>query len=182
MAYGCNPLCDALIQPQFEYCSPVWENCGKTLLDRLQKLQNRAAWVLIFSCYDADAGFLIHSWIQQLGWKHLFTRGCFPFTKNSRFEFSEISVSNGTGLYSVITWSVFASGFLTPFIVRVQTVRLETFEWNTRIFENTEISTFQEHWKGCPKFSKIFSGKDPIPFDSHPKFSKISSNGKRPRR
>ena len=42
MAYVCDPLCDALIQPQFEYCSAVWENCGKTLLDRLQKLQNRA--------------------------------------------------------------------------------------------------------------------------------------------
>ena len=71
--------------------------------------------------------------------------GRFPFTKNFRFEFSKISVSNGTGLYSVITWSVFASGYLTPFIVCVQTVRLETFEWNTRIFENTEISTFREH-------------------------------------
>ena len=67
MAYVCDPLCDALIQPQFEYCSPVWGNCGKTLLDRLQKLQNRAARVLTFSCYDAGVRLLI----QQLGLKHL---------------------------------------------------------------------------------------------------------------
>ena len=34
---------NALIQSQFDYCNIVWCNCGKTLFDRLQKLQNRAA-------------------------------------------------------------------------------------------------------------------------------------------
>ena len=46
----------ALIQSQFEYCNIVWGNCGKTLFDRLQKLQNRAA--LTFSRYDADSNRL----------------------------------------------------------------------------------------------------------------------------
>ena len=45
-------------------------NCGKTLLDRLQKLQNRAARVLTFSCYDSDTGCLV----QKLGWKNLCTQ------------------------------------------------------------------------------------------------------------
>ena len=46
---------NALIQSQFDYCNIVWGNCGKTLFDRLQKLQNRAARGLTFSRYDADA-------------------------------------------------------------------------------------------------------------------------------
>ena len=37
---------NALIQSQFDYCNIVWGNCGKTLFERLQKLQNRAARVL----------------------------------------------------------------------------------------------------------------------------------------
>ena len=49
---------NALVQPHFEYCSIVWENCGKTLFDKLQKLQNRAARSLTSSSYDADAGSL----------------------------------------------------------------------------------------------------------------------------
>ena len=50
---------NALIQSHFDYCNLVWGNCGKTLFDRLQKLQNRAARVLTFSSYDADANRLI---------------------------------------------------------------------------------------------------------------------------
>ena len=37
---------NALIQSHFDYCNIDWGNkgnCGKTLSDRLQKLQNRAA-------------------------------------------------------------------------------------------------------------------------------------------
>lgn len=58
---------NALIQPHFDYCSTVWGNCGKTLFEKLQKLQNRAARVLTSSSYDADAVYLL----RQLGWKDL---------------------------------------------------------------------------------------------------------------
>ena len=61
---------NALIQSQFDYCNIVWGNCGKTLFDRLQKLQNRAARVLTFSKYDADANHLF----RQLNWKDLSTQ------------------------------------------------------------------------------------------------------------
>ena len=57
-------------QPHFDYCSIVWGNCGKTLSERLQKLQNRAARILTSSSYDADARYLL----QQLGWKDLITQ------------------------------------------------------------------------------------------------------------
>ena len=61
---------NALIQSQFDYCNIVWVNCGKTLFDRPQKLQNRAARVLTFSRYDADANRLF----RQLNWKDLSTQ------------------------------------------------------------------------------------------------------------
>ena len=60
----------ALIQSHLDYCSLVWGNCGKTLFDRLQKLQNRAGRVLTFSSYDADANRLI----RQLDWRDLSTQ------------------------------------------------------------------------------------------------------------
>ena len=34
---------NALIQPYFDYCCEVWDTLGKGLRERLQKLQNRAA-------------------------------------------------------------------------------------------------------------------------------------------
>ena len=61
---GVNPLpalhCvyNALIQSQFDYCNIAWDNCGKTLFDRLQKLQNRVARVLTFRRYAADVNRL----------------------------------------------------------------------------------------------------------------------------
>ena len=61
---------NALIQSQFDYCNIVWDNCGKNLFDRLQKLQNHAARVLTFSRYDADANRLF----RQLNWKDLSTQ------------------------------------------------------------------------------------------------------------
>ena len=61
---------NALIQSHFDYCNLVWGNCGKTLFDRLQKLQNCAARVLTNSSYDADANPLI----RQLDWRDLSTQ------------------------------------------------------------------------------------------------------------
>ena len=37
---------EALVQPYFNYCSPLWDNCGIGLKDKLQKFQNRAARVI----------------------------------------------------------------------------------------------------------------------------------------
>ena len=57
----------ALVQPHFDYCNIVWENCRITLKNKVQKLQNRAARVLTYSNYDVDAGHLF----KLLGWKNL---------------------------------------------------------------------------------------------------------------
>ena len=39
-------LYKSLIQPYFDYCSPLWDTCDKTLKDNLQTLQNRAARII----------------------------------------------------------------------------------------------------------------------------------------
>ena len=48
----------ALMKPHFDYCNIVWGYCGITLVNKIQKLLNRAARVLTDSNYDADAGDL----------------------------------------------------------------------------------------------------------------------------
>ena len=39
-------LYKSLIQPYFDYCSPLWDTCDKALEDNLQMLQNRAARII----------------------------------------------------------------------------------------------------------------------------------------
>ena len=51
-------------------CSVVWGSCGKTFSNKLQKPQNRAARVLTFSNYEADAPQLL----KKLNWDNLETR------------------------------------------------------------------------------------------------------------
>ena len=58
---------NSLVQPHFDYYSLVWGNCGKTLSNKLQKLQNRAARVITSSNFDVDVDSLFH----KLSWKDL---------------------------------------------------------------------------------------------------------------
>ena len=60
----------ALIEPQFDYCSTVWDGISKKLSDKLQKLQNRAARVITRSTYETSATVLL----DKLGWEQLQTR------------------------------------------------------------------------------------------------------------
>ena len=48
----------------------VWGNCGKTLRDKLQLLQKRAARIPTNSNYDAHASILLN----DLGWQNLETQ------------------------------------------------------------------------------------------------------------
>ena len=54
----------SLIQPYFDYCSVLWDDCGTTLAGKIQKLQNRAARVLTSANYDANTDILF----EKLGW------------------------------------------------------------------------------------------------------------------
>ena len=59
-----------LIQPHFDYCSPLWDNCGLGLQDKLQKFQNRAARVITGADYDVRSSEVLNS----LGWEKLANR------------------------------------------------------------------------------------------------------------
>ena len=62
-----HSICRGIVQSHFDYCNVVWDSCNKTLSDKLQRLQNRAARVLSYSSYAADAIELM----KILGWKNL---------------------------------------------------------------------------------------------------------------
>ena len=57
----------ALILPYFDYCSPLWDNCGIVLKEKLQRFQNRAARVLTGVSYDTNSSELL----ERLNWKNL---------------------------------------------------------------------------------------------------------------
>jgi hypothetical protein len=42
----------AFVLPHFDYCSLVWNNCSKTLQNKLQKLQNKAGRIITGDCYE----------------------------------------------------------------------------------------------------------------------------------
>ena len=51
----------SLVQPYFEYCSPLWDNCGKLLKDKLQRFQSRAARVLTGANYNIRSTDIIQT-------------------------------------------------------------------------------------------------------------------------
>ena len=60
----------ALIMPHFDYCSLVWDNCSNYLLEKLQKLQNRAARVITGKSYETRSSEIL----KNLGWQPLLDR------------------------------------------------------------------------------------------------------------
>ena len=58
-------LCGAMLNGMEPQYLLVWGNCGRTLSNKLQKLQNRAARVITSSGYDADVDSSFH----KLSWK-----------------------------------------------------------------------------------------------------------------
>ena len=65
-----NKIYKTIIQPHLDYCSTVWDGLGVTLLDKIQKLQNRAARIITQSSYYTSASSLL----EELGWDNVLTR------------------------------------------------------------------------------------------------------------
>ena len=65
-----NKIYKAIIQPHLDYCSTVWDGLGVTLLDKIQKLQNRAARIITQSSYYTSASSLL----EELEWDNVSTR------------------------------------------------------------------------------------------------------------
>ena len=58
----------SLVQPYFDYCNVVWDgDCSKTRADKLQKLQNRAAWIITRADYSIRTSDVLNS----LEWPNL---------------------------------------------------------------------------------------------------------------
>ena len=68
----CTLVCSykSLVQSYVEYCSPLWDNCGKLLKDKLQRFQSRAVKVLTGANYDIRSLDII----QALSWDTLDAR------------------------------------------------------------------------------------------------------------
>ena len=60
----------SLIEPQFDYCSAVWDGLTQQPSEKLQKLRNRALKVITKSSYAASFRFLLN----LLGWDNLSVR------------------------------------------------------------------------------------------------------------
>ena len=58
-------LYTSIVEPLFRYCCSVWGCAGTTEINRLQKLQNRAARIVTNSSFDTPSNKLI----EKLGWK-----------------------------------------------------------------------------------------------------------------
>ena len=61
---------NALILPNFDYCSPVWDCLSGYLSDKLQKLQNRAARIITKFSFDTNSDHLLST----LNWERLSIR------------------------------------------------------------------------------------------------------------
>ena len=60
----------SIVQPHFDYCSPVWDNCSQGMLNKLQKLQNRAARIITHSSYDIPSSEVL----DKLKWERITER------------------------------------------------------------------------------------------------------------
>ena len=58
-------LYQSLVEPRLRYCNTVWGNCGEALIDKLQKLQNRAARVVTKTKYGSIEPDIL---LKNLGW------------------------------------------------------------------------------------------------------------------
>ena len=58
-------LYTSIVEPHFRYCCSVWGCAGTTEINRLQRLQNRAARIVTNSSFDTPTNQLI----EKLGWK-----------------------------------------------------------------------------------------------------------------
>ena len=61
---------NAIILPHLDYCNVVWGNCGTTVANRLQIIQNRAARIICGVAWDTPSQEVLN----HLGWQRLYHR------------------------------------------------------------------------------------------------------------
>ena len=70
----------ALVQPYFDYCSPLWDTCGQSLQGKLQKFQSHTASVIRGTTYDIRSDDVLDtlSW-ETLDVKRSYTKSVFMY-------------------------------------------------------------------------------------------------------
>ena len=61
---------NALIQPHFDYCAPIWDGLSSYVCEKLQKLQNRSARVILQANCEVNSSLLL----ETLKWDQLSLR------------------------------------------------------------------------------------------------------------
>ena len=64
------PVHKSLVQPYFDYCSSLWDTCGKLLKDKLQRFHTRAARLILGANHDTHSVDLLN----MLSWDTLENR------------------------------------------------------------------------------------------------------------
>ena len=96
---------NALIQHYFDYCSPLWGVCNKTLRYNLQKFQSRAARIIAGASYETRSADVLRT----LDWENLETR--WHFTK-PKFLYKVLSNSAAPTLKdSFISRNIFLNNY-----------------------------------------------------------------------
>jgi len=114
-------LANAIVMPNFDYCSPVWSNCSNELSNSLQVLHNRLARIIL----SADPRCPINEMMKTLKWVKLNDRwnnhmlyivfkclkGTAPTYLSSQFTFMHSVHSKGTrsqtfNLLSEPSWNI----------------------------------------------------------------------------
>ena len=54
-----------MIQPYFDYCSPLWGNCSAYLKEKLQRFQNRAGRIISGANYEINSADVLESLVWQ---------------------------------------------------------------------------------------------------------------------
>ena len=79
---------NAFVLPHFDYCALVWNNCSKTLQNKLQKLQNKAGRIITGYCYKT-ASDTVRS---ELSWDTLEAR------RKNQLETCMIQIMKGNSI------------------------------------------------------------------------------------
>ena len=73
-------LYKALVQPYFDYCSPLWENCGTLLKGKLKKFQSRPTSVIAGATYDIRSADVLETLSSEnLSARRLYIKSVFMY-------------------------------------------------------------------------------------------------------
>ena len=148
------------MEPYYRYCNTVWGNCGQSLLNKLQALQNRAAKVVNGVSFDEAEQ---NSLLKSLGWLNIrqliyydstllmfkVSRGIAPESTQDLFEKCD-------NIHSYDTRAISSQNFYIP---RMRTSKGQSsfvFSgasiWNelpTQVKQAQSIDSFKEKLKEC---------------------------------